>query len=108
MAVGDFEGLVVMRGGAVSSSLLSKKENRSTELGLEYFCRYGFTAYCNTIIYKQEFSTLIKKGSGGLNRLPLVLKDNGLNVVRISFCHRVNKQMAGKINLHISVLRESD
>lgn len=59
-------------------------------------------------MYKQEFSTLTKNGGEGLNKLPLVLKDNGLNVVRISFCDRVNKQITGKINLHTSALRESD
>lgn len=108
MAVAGFKGLVVTRGGGINSSLLSKKEDRSTELCLDYFCHCGFTAYCNTIICKQEFSTLIKNGHGGLNELPLLLKDNGLNVVRISFCDRVNKQITGKINLHTSVLRESD
>lgn len=98
MAVADFEGLVVMKGGGINSSLLSKKENRSTELGLDYFCLYGFTAHCNTIIYKWEFSILIKNGSGWVNKLPVGLKDNGLNVVRISFCDRVNKQITGKIH----------
>lgn len=66
MAVANLEGLVVMRGGGINSSLLSEKENGSTELGLYYFCHYGFNAYhCNTNIYKQEYSTLVKKGSGG-------------------------------------------
>lgn len=100
MAEAAFKGLVVMKGGGINSSLLSKKENRSTELGLGYFCLHGYTAYCNAIIYKQEFSMLIKNGSGGLNKLPVGLKDNGLNVVRISFCDRVNKQITGKIHTH--------
>lgn len=66
MAVADLEGLVVMRGGGINSSLLSEKENGSTELGLYYFCHYGFNAYhYNTNIYKQGYSTLVKKGSGG-------------------------------------------
>lgn len=110
MAVADFEGLVVARGGGINSSLLIKKEHKSTVLGLDYYCccSYGFTAYCNTIVYKQEFSTLIKKGCGGLSKLPRVLKDNGLNVGRILFCDRVDKQITGKINPHTSALRESD
>lgn len=108
LAISDFEGLVVTRGGGINSSLLCKKENRSTELGLDYFCHYGFTAHCDTIIYRQEFSLLMKNSSRGLNKPPLTLKNNGLTIARISLHNKVNKQIAGKINLHTSVLRESD
>lgn len=69
-----------MRGGGIKPSLLSKKANRSTELGLHHFCCYGLMAHCNTIIYTQEISRLLKNGSRGLNKLPLLLKDNGFNL----------------------------
>lgn len=108
LGIADFKGMVVMTGGGISSSLLSKKENKSTELGLDCFCYYGFTAHFDTITCTQEFSTLIKNGLRGLKKLPLVLKDNGLTTVRISLPERVNKQIAGKINLHTFMLWESD
>lgn len=108
LGIADFKGPVVMRGGGINSSLLTKKENKSTELGLDCFCYYGFTAHFDIIMCKQEFGTLITNGIRGLNKLPLVLKDNGLTTLRISQHERVNKQIAGKINLQTFMLWESD